>query len=91
MFLDYFNFNGKPTILLDEITSGLSLARHKTIYDKLIDLSKDFQIIIADHSLHALFSKEANLIDLDTSADKIKTQYKQLLNEKVLSFENYNI
>lgn len=57
--------NGKITLLFDEPERALALPKQKELFDILRDMSKNFQIIIATHSPFVLFTKGANIIDVE--------------------------
>lgn len=56
--------NGKMTLLFDEPERALALPKQQELFSILLDLSKSFQVIIATHSPFVLFTKGANIIDV---------------------------
>lgn len=69
---------GKMTLLLDEPERALALPKQRELFDMLVDLSKQFQIIIATHSPFVLFVKGANIIDINEGyADECRNIIKE--------------
>jgi predicted ATP-dependent endonuclease of OLD family len=56
--------NGKITLLLDEPEKALSIPKQVELFDVLVKLSDNFQLIIATHSPFILGYKKANIIDV---------------------------
>lgn len=56
--------NGKITLLLDEPEKALSIPKQVELFDVLMKLSDNFQLIIATHSPFILSYKKANIIDV---------------------------
>jgi predicted ATP-dependent endonuclease of OLD family len=73
-YFDQFSFDGKPTILLDEMDSQLDYENQYWYHFELLPkLAERFQIICISHSIFSLkHNNTVNLIDLDNSSNKVK-------------------
>jgi len=57
---------GKTTVLLDEPERSLSHAKQKDFFlNVLPNQMKDYQVIIATHSLYSMFTPNANIIEME--------------------------
>ena len=76
---------GKNTILLDEPERSLSHAKQKELFLKIIPNEfKDYQVIIATHSLYSIFTPNANIIEMETGyINGFRTAVKEIANMMV--------
>lgn len=63
--------SGKPTLLFDEPERALALPKQQELFGILSELAKSYQVIIATHSPFVLFTKGANIIDMETGYSDI--------------------
>lgn len=75
--------SGKPTLLFDEPERALALPKQKELFEILSDLSKHYQVIIATHSPFVLFTKGANIIDLE---EGYSDQCREIIKSSAKSF-----
>lgn len=70
----------KPTILLDEPERSLSHVKQKELFFKILPNElKDYQVIIATHSIYSLFTPTANIIEMEHGyIDGLKTAIKEI-------------
>lgn len=71
---------GQNTVLLDEPERSLSYAKQKDLFLKVIpEELKDYQVIIATHSIYSIFTPNANVIELEAGyVDGLKTAVKEI-------------
>jgi energy-coupling factor transporter ATP-binding protein EcfA2 len=70
----------RSTILFDEPERSLSHVKQKELFLKVIpETLKDYQVIIATHSLYSLFTPNANIIEMeDGYVDGLKTAIREI-------------
>ena len=65
LYVDTFG-EGKTTVLLDEPERSLSHAKQKDLFLNVIPNElKDYQVIIATHSLYSIFCPNANIVEME--------------------------